>query len=110
MENKKVKDFIERLKRKQSGEGSGTEEPKPASLSAEEKQDAVLQNYREHLQKKRVELREERERVCFPIVNRGQVWYDTLTNKQRSELTDWYRAWLNVTKTLKVPPMPEWLK
>lgn len=56
------------------------------------------------------ELREKRESVCFPIINRGELWYRTLTNEQLAELQDWYTAWLNVTETLIVPEKPSWLK
>lgn len=55
-------------------------------------------------------LRERREVECFPIINRGKLWYDTLTTKQLKELNEWYQAWLNVTETLIVPDKPSWLK
>lgn len=55
-------------------------------------------------------LRKLRSEQCFPIVNRGLVWYDTLTNEQIIELTIWYYKWLDVTETLKVPEEPKWLK
>lgn len=54
-------------------------------------------------------VRLRRERECFPIINRGQLWYDGLTEKQKAELTAWYTDWLNVTQTLVVPKKPEWL-
>ena len=54
-------------------------------------------------------LRKERERVCFPIVNRGRVWYNCLTDEQYVELEKWYWDWLNVTETLIVPVLPTWL-
>lgn len=110
MENKQIKEFIEQLKRKQAEVESASKELNSDALYSIKTQDTVHLNNMEDKQQKFVELREERERVCFSIVNRGQVWYDDLTNKQRSELKDWYRAWLDVTKTLKSPPMPEWLK
>lgn len=56
------------------------------------------------------ELRKRREIECFPIINRGKLWYDTLTKTQLNELKVWYEAWLNVTDTLIVPDRPEWLK
>lgn len=55
------------------------------------------------------ELRDCREEECFPIINRGQLWYESLDGQQRSELRDWYNAWLKVTETLKVPEKPTWL-
>ena len=54
-------------------------------------------------------FRQRREKECFSIVNRGQLWYNTLTDEQKAELTDWYFAWLDVTKTHKIPIPPAWL-
>jgi len=54
-------------------------------------------------------LRQERERICFPIINRGKLWYDTLTNEQYAELKQWYYDWLDVTKTQTIPEAPNWL-
>ena len=55
-------------------------------------------------------LRRQREIECFDIVNRGMVWYDTLTAEQKQELSEWYRAWLDVTETRQIPQRPSWLK
>lgn len=55
-------------------------------------------------------LRKQREAECFPIINRGQLWYDTLTTEQRTELQLFYRAWLDVTETKIIPTKPSWLK
>lgn len=55
-------------------------------------------------------LRELRRRECFATVNRGQVWYDTLSEQQRSEIKTWYIEWLNVTETFEIPSKPNWLK
>ena len=55
-------------------------------------------------------LRKLREEKCFPIVNRGSFWYETLTEEQVKELREWYSAWLNVTETFKIPHKPKWLK
>lgn len=55
-------------------------------------------------------LRRQREIECFDIVNRGMVWYDTLTAEQKQELAKWYRAWLDVTETRQIPQRPSWLK
>jgi len=67
--------------------------------------------YNEDKQKELLsELKQQRETECFPIVNRGQLWYDTLMQEQTQELNTWYQAWLNVTKTREVPNKPEWLK
>ena len=51
-----------------------------------------------------------RSQVCFPIINRGQLWYNNLTDKQKEELSKWYNEWLNVTTTLVMPETPDWLK
>ena len=55
------------------------------------------------------QLREQRATECFPIINRGILWYDFLTEDQITELKIWYQAWLDVTDTLIVPEMPEWI-
>lgn len=54
--------------------------------------------------------RRERENVCFPIINRGELWYKRLTEEEIQELDEWYQAWLDITVTFSVPEMPEWLK
>lgn len=54
-------------------------------------------------------LRAKRGTECFPIINRGQLWYDTLTEAQKAELKEWYIAWLDVTDTLVVPNKPNWI-
>lgn len=55
------------------------------------------------------ELRFQREKACFPIINRGELWYSRLTADQKKELDTWYQAWLDVTDTKALPNMPEWL-
>ena len=54
-------------------------------------------------------LRSQREKACFPYINRGYLWYSKLTKKQKTELDSWYQAWLNVTETKVIPDAPEWL-
>lgn len=54
-------------------------------------------------------LRKQREKTCFPYINRGNLWYNMLTDVQKEELTAWYKAWLDVTETKTIPEMPEWL-
>lgn len=54
-------------------------------------------------------IRVRRERDCFPIVNRGMLWYKHLTESQVSELETWYRLWLDAPQTGSIPDMPEWL-
>ena len=55
-------------------------------------------------------IREKREKECFTIINRGQLWYASLSSKQVDELQDWYREWLDVTETMKLPKKPDWLR
>lgn len=63
-------------------------------------------------------LRLRREMECFSIVNRGQVWYDNLTQIQKEEIKLWYRNWLDVTDNYCdginidtiIPNKPIWLK
>ena len=54
-------------------------------------------------------LRERREKECFSVVNRGWIWYSSLTLAQWRELRSWYLAWLNVTDTKVIPERPTWL-
>lgn len=61
-------------------------------------------------QQKLLELRKQREEECFSIINRGQLWYNTLTDWQLKELDEWYKAWLNITDTKIIPESPTWLK
>lgn len=55
------------------------------------------------------QLRRRREKECFPIVNRGGLWYEKLTAEQRAELSAWYESWLNAPQTLSAPAAPDWL-
>ena len=68
------------------------------------------QRYEETLEQEIIEeLRDRRAEICFPVINRGQAWYATLTDNQRKELDNWYKQWLDVTKTKNEPLTPEWL-
>ncbi len=55
-------------------------------------------------------LREKREIECFSVINRGQLWYNRLTEEQKVELDSWYNAWLDVTETMIIPEKPSWLE
>ena len=59
---------------------------------------------------KREEIRYNREQKCFPIINRGKLWYDKLTDEQLKELGEWYVAWLNAPETMIEPADFEWIK
>ena len=64
-------------------------------------------------------LREKRCNECFSIINRGSLWYNTLTSEQQQELNTWYQAWLDVPQVYQetkpanietiIPTKPSWL-
>lgn len=54
-------------------------------------------------------LRRERERICFPVINRGAAWYARLTDEQKEELQVWYQAWLDAPETGIKPKTPAWV-
>lgn len=54
-------------------------------------------------------LRIKRKEVCYSVINRGKLWYDTLTDEQYMELVEWYYAWLDAPSTLEEPETPEWV-
>lgn len=64
------------------------------------------------------DLRLRRRYECFDIVNRGQVWYDSLTQIQKEELKTWYKTWLDITDKYSegvnietiIPIKPSWIK
>lgn len=55
-------------------------------------------------------LRKQREKECFPIINRGSLWYEKLSEEQDAELREWYQAWLDAPATLVIPDRPLWLE
>ena len=54
-------------------------------------------------------LRKRREKECFPIVNRGALWYEKLTDEQKTGLSTWYEAWRDEPAPLTVPEKPSWI-
>lgn len=64
-------------------------------------------------------IRSTRESECFPIINRGSLWYDKLTDEQKQELSEWYENWLNTPQIYQssdnvdyktiLPEKPQWL-
>lgn len=78
--------------------------PATGELVREENREVELANRRTV-----EELRVRREKECFSVINRGEMWYSLLTDEQKAELKDWYKAWLDVTETLVAPEPPEWL-
>ena len=55
------------------------------------------------------DLRQRREEECFAVVDRGQLWYSTLTPEQMTQLTAWYKAWLAAPETGIAPEKPVWI-
>lgn len=55
-------------------------------------------------------LRMVRQSECFRVVDRGRLWYESLTQEQLEEVKTWYEEWLNVTETLTEPQKPSWLQ
>ena len=55
------------------------------------------------------ELRRRRQEECFPVIDRGKPWYDSLTAEQYQELVVWRQAWLDAPETGTAPERPEWL-
>lgn len=55
------------------------------------------------------DLRNQRQYHCFPYINRGELWYETLSETEVEELDAWYKAWLDVTETFVIPEKPVWL-
>lgn len=55
-------------------------------------------------------LRQIREKECYSIVNRGDVWYKRLNDYQKAEVDEWYQKWLDVTETFDIPQKPSWLR
>lgn len=56
------------------------------------------------------DLRQQRLEECFWYINRGQLWYESLTAQQKAELKEWYQAWLDAPETRIIPEKPNWLK
>lgn len=54
-------------------------------------------------------IRARREVECFKVINRGKLWYESLTQEQCIELRSWYYAWLNAPETGIVPTRPKWI-
>ena len=60
-------------------------------------------------EEQKAEYRRRRETECFSVINRGQLWYESVSLSQLLELRSWYKAWLNVTETMVVPEKPTWI-
>lgn len=69
----------------------------------------ILYTQEELTENEKNKIRCWRARECFPIVNRGALWYNKLTAEQVAELSAWYEAWLDAPQTMTVPTKPEWV-
>lgn len=54
-------------------------------------------------------IRARRERECYSVINRGQLWYEGISLARLAELRQWYKAWLDAPATLIIPDRPAWL-
>ena len=54
-------------------------------------------------------MRAARAKICFPVINRGKLWYDRLSREQLVELKKWYQEWLDAPDTLVYPSKPTWI-
>ena len=54
-------------------------------------------------------IRRQREDLCFPYINRGNLWYQRLSRERLEQLKQWYEAWLDAPETMTIPETPEWL-
>jgi len=88
------------------GESGSVEEVVVIPLTEEEVK--ILDELKQ-LEDSKTRLRFRREHECFAKINRGVLWYETLSVAQKAELQLWYEKWLNVTDTLIVPKNLEWL-
>ena len=80
-------------------------------LELEFRDDGIIAKEHELSEEEQVQkLRNKREKECFGIINRGKLWYNTLTEEQIEELDKWYKDWLAVTETKIEPEKPEWIK
>lgn len=66
----------------------------------------VVQNVQQDISQR---LRMEREEVCFPVINRGKLWYENLTQEQYEQLKVWYVQWLDAPQLKTRPKDLEWL-
>lgn len=56
-------------------------------------------------------IRERRQIECFNLVdNRSQLWWNHLSDEQKSELDKWYESWLIAPETKTIPEKPKWLE
>lgn len=80
-----------------------------ASIDNYKVEDGVFVKLKTEEELKAELLRKRRENECFPVINRGTLWYEKLTDEQKTELSAWYEAWLDAPATLTVPEKPSWI-
>ena len=61
------------------------------------------------LEEKKDGIRQQRRAQCFTVINRGKLWYDTLTDEQYNILQKWYKDWLDAPETLVIPIPPSFI-
>jgi hypothetical protein len=54
-------------------------------------------------------LRDLRQKECFAYADRP-LWYNNLSQEQKTQVDEWYNAWLNVTTTFVIPEKPSFIK
>ncbi len=79
-------------------------------LDEQKKENHIAFLANQEVENQKESLRQAREKECFVYVNRGALWYATLSEEQIAEFNQWYQDWLNVTNTLVAPPKPIWLE
>lgn len=52
------------------------------------------------------QIRAQRQKICFPVINRGALWYRLLSDEQVALLESWYRQWLDAPQTGLIPELP----
>ena len=57
----------------------------------------------------RQRIRSRREKECFKVVDRP-LWLQMLGPARLTELTVWYKAWLDAPRTGIIPEKPQWLE
>lgn len=54
-------------------------------------------------------IRRLRKNRVFPIINRSQMWFNSLSEQQKQDIQIWYQQWLDAPNTLIMPKRPNWL-
>lgn len=54
-------------------------------------------------------IRARREKECYSVINRGQLWYEGISLSRLAELRKWYKAWRDAPATMVIPDRPDWL-